>query len=150
MIEATDDAASPFFSPEGDWIGFLADESLKKVSLEGGVPVAVLHATGPSVSRGFTWSTGDTVIQSLSANSGLSLSSVAGDAMRPFDELEEITEHGFVLTPGRYVGAEAQEDDGVPFEEKFKALKTTLERQFADGGQLAGAIRETLARLEST
>jgi type I restriction enzyme M protein len=33
--------------------------------------------------------------------------------------LEEIRKHGHVLTPGRYVGAEAQEDDGEPFEEKM-------------------------------
>ena len=36
--------------------------------------------------------------------------------------LEEIRKHGHVLTPGRYVGAEPQEDDGVPFEEKMAQL----------------------------
>ena len=34
--------------------------------------------------------------------------------------LEEIGEHGHVLTPGRYVGAAAVEDDGVPFEERLR------------------------------
>src|SRR5205823_3561866 len=34
--------------------------------------------------------------------------------------LEEIPMHGYVLTPGHYVGAEAQEDDGEPFEEQMK------------------------------
>ena len=33
---------------------------------------------------------------------------------------EEIASHGFVLTPGRYVGAETLEDDGIDFEQKFK------------------------------
>ena len=91
VIAGTEDAASPFFSLDGDWIGFLADESLKKVSVEGGVPVAVHRAVGTVVSRGFTWSTGDTVIKSH-INSGVKRASVAGDAMRPFDEWEAITE----------------------------------------------------------
>jgi type I restriction enzyme M protein len=36
-------------------------------------------------------------------------------------KLEEIRKHGYVLTRGRYVGAEAVEDDGEPFEEKMAA-----------------------------
>ena len=36
--------------------------------------------------------------------------------------LAEIRKHGYVLTPGRYVGAEAQEDDGEPFEDKMRRL----------------------------
>jgi type I restriction enzyme M protein len=47
--------------------------------------------------------------------------------------LAEIESHGFVLTPGRYVGAEDEIDDGVPFEEKFAALKATLVGQFEAG-----------------
>jgi type I restriction enzyme M protein len=45
--------------------------------------------------------------------------------------LDEIRKHGHVLTPGRYVGAEAQEDDGEPFEEKMKRLTATLREQQA-------------------
>jgi type I restriction enzyme M protein len=40
--------------------------------------------------------------------------------------LDDIRKHGYVLTPGRYVGAEAQEDDGESFEDKLKRLKATL------------------------
>jgi type I restriction enzyme M protein len=45
--------------------------------------------------------------------------------------LDEIRKHGHVLTPGRYVGAEAQEDDGEPFEEKMRRLSATLRKQQA-------------------
>src|SRR6185295_630046 len=43
--------------------------------------------------------------------------------------LGEIRKHGNVLTPGRYVGAEAAEDDGEPFEEKIRRLTETLREQ---------------------
>src|SRR2546426_5108855 len=43
--------------------------------------------------------------------------------------VEEIRKHGHVVTPGRYVGAEAQEDDGEPFEEKMTRLTATFREQ---------------------
>ena len=92
VIAGTEDAASPFFSSDGDWIGFITEKTLNKVSLEGGVPVAVQSSTPTVTNRGFTWSTSDTVIQSMSVNGGLYLGSVAGDAIRPADEWEALTE----------------------------------------------------------
>lgn len=56
--------------------------------------------------------------------------------------LEDIKSHGYVLTPGRYVGAEDVVDDGVPFEEKFLALKENLESQFSKSAELEALIRE--------
>ncbi len=61
--------------------------------------------------------------------------------------LEEIRKHEYVLTPGRYVGAEAVEDDGEPFEEKMKMLVSQLESQFAESAKLEAAIRENLEGL---
>jgi type I restriction enzyme M protein len=61
--------------------------------------------------------------------------------------LEDIRKHGHVLTPGRYVGAEAQEDDSEPFEEKMARLTRTLEEQFAESARLERMIRENLKRL---
>ncbi|EIC20148.1 class I SAM-dependent DNA methyltransferase [Thiorhodovibrio frisius] len=58
--------------------------------------------------------------------------------------LEEIRGHGHVLTPGRYVGAAAVEDDGVPFPEKFAELRAKLETQLAEGEKLGAVIREKL------
>ncbi len=59
--------------------------------------------------------------------------------------LEEIKGHGYVLTPGRYVGAADVEDDETPFAERFAALKTKLEEQFAASEALTGTIRARLA-----
>ena len=46
--------------------------------------------------------------------------------------LEEIRKHGHVLTPGRYVGAAPQEDDGEPFEEKMTRLSAQWREQQAE------------------
>jgi type I restriction enzyme M protein len=49
---------------------------------------------------------------------------------------EEIEKHGFVLTPGRYVGAEDVEDDNEPFDEKMKRLAATVDEQFKESARL--------------
>jgi type I restriction enzyme M protein len=61
--------------------------------------------------------------------------------------LEDIRKHGHVLTPGRYVGAEAAEDDGEPFEEKMKRLAATLREQQAEAAKLDAAIAANLKEL---
>jgi type I restriction enzyme M protein len=59
--------------------------------------------------------------------------------------LEEIRVHGYVLTPGRYVGAADVEDDGLPFAERFAALQAKLEEQFEASDRLTTTIRVKLA-----
>ena len=59
--------------------------------------------------------------------------------------LAEVREHGHVLTPGRYVGAADAEDDGVPFAEKFEALRDQLQAQFSEGRLLEEEIASRLA-----
>lgn len=49
-----------------------------------------------------------------------------------------------VLTPGRYVGAAAVEDDGTPFPERFAALKARLDEQLAEGEELGALIQAKL------
>ncbi|NCC51698.1 MAG: hypothetical protein EOM20_10835, partial [Spartobacteria bacterium] len=59
----------------------------------------------------------------------------------------EIEKHGFVLTPGRYVGAEELEDDGEPFNEKMQRLTTTLNEQFKESARLEKVIKKNLEAL---
>jgi type I restriction enzyme M protein len=61
--------------------------------------------------------------------------------------LEEVAKQGFVLTPGRYVGAEDVEDDGVEFAERFGALRAKLAEQFAEGRALEAEILSSLSEL---
>jgi type I restriction enzyme M protein len=58
--------------------------------------------------------------------------------------LEEIRTHGHVLTPGRYVGAAAAEEDDVPFVERFVVLKEKLDEQLAQGEELGALIQAKL------
>ena len=61
--------------------------------------------------------------------------------------LDEIRKHGHVLTPGRYVGAEAQEDDGEPFDEKMQRLVAQLREQQSEATRLDAAIAKNLEAL---
>ena len=61
--------------------------------------------------------------------------------------LDGIRKHGHVLTPGRYVGAAPQEDDGEPFEEKMTRLATQWRDQQAEAQRLDAEIEANLARL---
>lgn len=61
--------------------------------------------------------------------------------------LEELRKHGYVLTPSRYVGAEVQEDDGEPFDEKMKRLVATLRDQQVEAAKLDAAISANLEEL---
>ena len=61
--------------------------------------------------------------------------------------LDEVRKHGHVLTPGRYVGAEAQEDDGEPFEDKMNRLAAQWRKQQAEAARLDAAIEVNLTRL---
>ena len=61
--------------------------------------------------------------------------------------VSEIAEHDFVLTPGRYVGSEAVEDDDEAFEEKMKRLTAELNEQFAKSHELEQKIKENLSSI---
>ena len=61
--------------------------------------------------------------------------------------LAEVRKHGYVLTPGRYVGAEAQEDDGEPFEDKMQRLVSQLREQQSESARLDATIEANLQKL---
>lgn len=62
-------------------------------------------------------------------------------------ELKDIQKHDYVLTPGRYVGAVEQEDDGEPFAEKMARLTGQLKQQFAESAVLESEIKKNLKGL---
>ena len=58
--------------------------------------------------------------------------------------IEEIKDNNYVLTPGRYVGVEEEEDDGIPFEEKMKTITSELKIQFEESHKLEEEIKKNL------
>ena len=62
-------------------------------------------------------------------------------------KVAEVRSHGFILTPGRYVGAEAAEDDDEPFEEKMRRLVAQLKEQQSEGKRLDREIEKNLTLL---
>ncbi len=62
-------------------------------------------------------------------------------------KIDDIRKHGYVLTPGRYVGAEVIEDDGEQFEEKMIRLATILRQQTQESAKLAAVIEANLQEL---
>jgi type I restriction enzyme M protein len=61
--------------------------------------------------------------------------------------IEEIKNQDYVLTPGRYVGIEELEDDGVPFEEKMQMLSSTLLDLFVESKTLEEKIKSNILKI---
>jgi type I restriction enzyme M protein len=62
--------------------------------------------------------------------------------------LADIATHGYVLTPGRYVGAVTAAEDTTPFAQRFSELQATLNEQFVESERLQAVIRQNLSNLQ--
>ncbi len=84
-IPGTEGAYAPFFSPDGQWLGFMAGGDLKKVSVNGGAAVTVGGINDP---RGASWGNEGTIIFTP-LGGGIEQVPDAGGAMRPLTRLEK-------------------------------------------------------------
>lgn len=80
ILPGTEGASNPFFAPDGRWVGFFADQKLKKVALDGGAPVTVADAPNP---RGEAWGTTHAILFSPTNNAGVSRVPAGGGAVEP-------------------------------------------------------------------
>jgi len=82
----TEDALAPFFSPDGQWLGFFASNKLKKVPVMGGAVVTLSDALSP---RGGTWGEDQTIVFSPNSQPGTRLErvSAAGGTPEPLTPL---------------------------------------------------------------
>ncbi len=102
-LAGTEGASSPFFSPDGRWVGYFANHQLRKVALEGGKSVTLCDAPRD---RGGTWTDDGTIIAALSATGELSSVPEGGGTPRPFSDMKGessgVTSHSRpVVLPGR-------------------------------------------------
>ncbi|HLN81922.1 MAG TPA: protein kinase, partial [Thermoanaerobaculia bacterium] len=79
-LPATEDADGPFFSPDGQWVGFFAGDGMKKIALAGGNPVVLSRV--PPVTRGAVWTPQNTILYSPSNTAGLEQVSAEGGSSR--------------------------------------------------------------------
>jgi eukaryotic-like serine/threonine-protein kinase len=92
-IPDTEGAVNPFFSPDGQWMGFFAGGKLKKVSLSGGAALTIGDATNP---RGASWGSRGMIVAATIAPAVLQQVSEAGGTPQPFTRLEKgETDHGW-------------------------------------------------------
>jgi serine/threonine-protein kinase len=101
-LAGTEDATSPFFSPNGGWIGFFAHGKLKKVPVDGGTVSTLCAAPAP---RGGAWAEDGTIIAALNGTGGLSRIPEGGGEPLPFTNLdnenEEVTHRWPQIIPGK-------------------------------------------------
>jgi len=86
VLPGTADARDPFFSPDGEWVGFFADAKMKKISVRGGAPVVLCDA---SDARGADWGEDGKIVAALNLRSEISLVPADGGAPRPVTKLTE-------------------------------------------------------------
>ena len=84
-LAGTEGADQPFFSPDGQWIGFFAQSKLKKVSVVGRAPVDICDALDP---RGASWARDGSIIFAATASSALVRVSAAGGTPQPITSLD--------------------------------------------------------------
>ncbi len=100
-LAGTEGASGPFFSPDGQWVGFFANGKLKKLSLTGGAPLAICDAPE---SRGACWAPDDTILFTPAPSAGLWRVSSSGSSLRavttPDWSRREITHRWPEVLPG--------------------------------------------------
>ena len=83
-LPGTEDASNPFFSPDGQWVGFFAGGKLKKISLKGGTPLNICEA---QTGFGASWGDDNTIVFSPEFTSGLLKVSATGGTPKALTSL---------------------------------------------------------------
>ncbi|HYV20182.1 MAG TPA: protein kinase [Verrucomicrobiae bacterium] len=83
-LQGTDAAYNPFFSPDGQWIGFVTPSTLKKVSITGGTPLVLCPV---ALSRGAAWGENGAIVFAPNPASGLMQLPAAGGQPKPLTTL---------------------------------------------------------------
>jgi serine/threonine-protein kinase len=99
-LAGTENAGNPFFSPDARWIGFFADNKLKKISVDGGAAVTLCDAP---VGRGASWGEDGNIVAALnSQNTALTRIPSAGGSPTPVTKLRpgEVTHRWPQVLPG--------------------------------------------------
>lgn len=144
-IPGTNDASGPFFSPDGEWIGFFSSGKLKKISLSGGTPQTLCDAT---LGRGACWGPDNNIIFTAAPGTGLwRISANGGDSQiltRLDIENDELTHRWPVILPrGKALLFTIRTSNNSSFDDASIALfsfKTGQHRILIEGGTQASYV----------
>ncbi len=143
-LAGTENARSPFFSPDGEWIGFFADGKLKKIAAQGG---AVVTLCNTSNDRGGAWAEDRTIILAASNREGLSRVSEAGGTPERLTSLDttkgEITHRWPQVLPGGKAILFTAHSSGTNFDDAtigIFVIKTGERKMIHQGGMFARYI----------
>ena len=87
LLFGTENGRDPFFSPDGQWIGFFADRKMKKISVQGGAPVVLCDAPN---ARGADWGPDGNIIAALNTRGALSRLPAEGGTLQPVTRLTKV------------------------------------------------------------
>ncbi len=137
LLAGTEGAHSPFFSPDGQWVGFGANRKLKKVAFSGGTPLTLCDVS-PRGMEGASWAADDTIVFARSIFSGLSRVPAAGGMPEEVtvpdrENGEEAHRFPQVLPGGEWVLFSAG-DSGNPWNLVVQSLETGERRVLQQGG----------------
>jgi hypothetical protein len=131
-IPGTEGAINPFFSPDGQWLGFFQGGALKKISVSGGAAVTLSSVGDP---RGASWGSQRTIIFAGGSAGALSQVSDEGGGSRPLNQLEKSdSTHRWpeVLPGGKVVAFAAGAGGGNP-RIVIRSIQTGEQRDFGQG-----------------
>jgi serine/threonine-protein kinase len=128
-LPITTGATSPFFSPDAQWIGFVAGGKLRKVSVEGGAEIVLCDAA--SSYTGADWGEDGNIIASLRVSGGLSRVPSAGGAPTPVSEIagEERTHRWPQILPGGKAILFTVENSTVGFDDAKIDVMTLMDHR---------------------
>jgi serine/threonine-protein kinase len=113
-IPGTEGGRNPFFSPDGEWVGFYRDGKLQKVSVQGGAATVLCDCQGP----GASWSEDGTIIMTPGPQSGLARIPDTGGTPQPLTQLTsgELTHRWPQVIPGRNVAIFTASNRAIRYE----------------------------------
>jgi Tol biopolymer transport system component len=104
VLSATENARDPFFSADGQWLGFFADGKLKKISVQGGAAVTLCDVPND---RGGSWGDDGSIVFTADNRGGLSKVSASGGTPQPLTTLDKRTSENTHRWPQVLPGSKA-------------------------------------------
>ena len=118
VLAGTENARDPFFSPDGQWLAFFADDKLKKVSIQGGAAAILCDAPN---GRGGSWAEDGTIVFAPDMNVALYKVSSEGGRTEPLTTLDkqtgEVTHRWPQVLPGGKAVLFTSSNDGANYED---------------------------------